>query len=94
LECSIALAFLAQNDFYGVSEFEYLCVRSSGSALERDCTVFERRDLSILPIERVNELLTIYLQAVAAILDEGRAASKSRMAGYHIVDPKDPDLFK
>jgi hypothetical protein len=93
LECSIAVAFLAQNDFYGVENFEYLAVRSQDSALDRVCSVYTQNDLRLLEIERVNQLLSNYLRAAVMLIDEGKGLKPARMAGYHIIDPNDPGLF-
>lgn len=90
LECSIATAFLAQNDFYGVDKFEYLCVRSEKSALDRECTVFTENDLPLKTPDEVDRLLTAYFQAVCLLLDEGKGLKKSSLAGYKVVDPSAP----
>jgi hypothetical protein len=100
LECSIAIAFLAQNDFYGVEEFEYVCVRSAGSALDRVCTVYNRSDLSLIGVKKVNELLTSYFQAVVMLIDEDKGLGTAGMAGYTVVnidgadDPGSGGLFQ
>lgn len=89
--CSIALANLARDDF-SRADFEYLYagrVDSDG----REFRVIRGRDRQVFDRDAVDWLLDIYVNGLAVAANQGADLGAPNLAGYRILDPREPWLL-
>jgi hypothetical protein len=89
--CSIALANFARDDF-SEADFEYL---SAGPGLsgEREFRVILGRDRKVYDRDALDALLEIYVKGVALVAGWGDELRPAELAGYRVIDPREPPFW-
>jgi hypothetical protein len=90
--CSLAAHQLARDDYERASP-EYLYAGPGDDDAKRQFRAFRGGDLALYSQDRVDELLQIYVEAVAKLLELGRGAQPARTTGYRIIDPSQGTFF-
>jgi hypothetical protein len=86
--CSIALATFARDDFAD-ADFEYLYA-GPGLSGKREFRAIRGRERNVFDHDAIDSLLDIYVRGVALAADAVVDLREPNLAGYKIIDPREP----
>lgn len=89
--CSLAYHQIARDDFAGVLP-EYLYAGPGNAGEDRVFKSVLGKPDSVLLLDQIDDLLSIYVQGIVRVLKHGEGLLKPNLSGYKIIDPAQEDL--